>query len=260
MLTVTGLRVSYGRAVKALHKVDLQVPDGEVIAVLGANGAGKTTLMRAISGVLPRHRGRIDAGEIKLGDTRLDRLKPHGIVGHGIVQSPEGRGVFTTMTVEENLRTGTFSRRPGDFNATKKHVYDLFPILEKRARQRAGLLSGGEQQMLAIGRALIAHPRFLLLDEPSLGLAPQMVEQIATVIREIQAEGTAVLLVEQNAHMALEVSTAAVVLESGNVSLSGRSADLASNPEIQQLYLGHSPSHGPSEDFVARPSLTRWSA
>lgn len=114
--------------------------------------------------------------------------------------------------------------------------------------------------MLAIGRALIAHPRFLLLDEPSLGLAPQMVEQIATVIREIQAEGTAVLLVEQNAHMALEVSTAAVVLESGNVSLSGRSADLASNPEIQQLYLGHSPSHGPSEDFVARPSLTRWSA
>ncbi len=260
MLTVSGLRVSYGRAVRALHGVDLEIGDGEVVAVLGANGAGKTTLMRAISGVLARHRGRVDGGAVLLDGNALDLARPHRIVAQGIVQSPEGRRVFSSMTVEENLRTGTFSRRPGDHQATRKRIVGLFPVLAERSRQPAGLLSGGEQQMLAIGRALMAQPRFLLLDEPSLGLAPQMVRQIAEVVLQIKAQGTAVLLVEQNAHMALEVSTDAIVLESGAVSLRGSSRELASNAEVRQLYLGHAPAGVADVALTPQPSLARWSS
>ncbi|WP_219417916.1 ABC transporter ATP-binding protein [Pseudonocardia nigra] len=239
MLTVRGLSVRYGRSVRALEGVDVEVPADGVLAVLGGNGAGKSTLLRAVSGTLALHRGAITDGEIVFDGERIDRSSPAAVVRRGIVAVPEGRQVFARMTVEENLRTGGLGARSAAARSTARdRVRELFPALAERAGQRAGLLSGGEQQMLAIGRALMSGPRLLLLDEPSLGLAPQMVGRIAAIVREIHAQGTAVVLVEQNATMALQVADHAVALEVGRVALAGAAADLAASDEVQRLYLG----------------------
>jgi branched-chain amino acid transport system ATP-binding protein len=239
VLSVRELEVSYGGAVRALRGVTLDVPSAGVVAVLGSNGAGKSTLMRAVSGNLRGAGGAIGAGTIEFEGRRLNGRSPVAIVGAGVVQVPEGRRIFTRLTVEENLRIGGFSRRDRVAKAQDRaRVDELFPVLHDRRHQRAGLLSGGEQQMLAIGRALMASPRLLLLDEPSLGLAPQMVALIGRVVQTIHASGTAVLLVEQNATMALQVATHAVVLTVGEVSLAGPARELAADGRVRQLYLG----------------------
>jgi ABC-type branched-subunit amino acid transport system ATPase component len=245
LLRLHELDVSYAGAIRALRQVSLSVPDGAVVAVLGGNGAGKSTLLRAISGTLRFSQGAIDAGEIEFAGRRLDGADPADIVRAGVVQVPEGRRIFAELTVEENLRAGGLAVGRRERAATRDRVYDLFPVLRERRRQRAGLLSGGEQQMVAIGRALMARPRLLLLDEPSLGLAPRVVEQIGEVIAEINRQGTAVVLVEQNAAMALRVADLGFVLELGRVSLFGPARELAENDEVRDRYLGVAPSTGP---------------
>ena len=238
LLRVTDLAVSYG-GVRALRGLSLAVPAGEIVAVLGSNGAGKTTLLRAISGTLAMQRGTIDGGAIELEGANLVGRDPAAIVHAGVVQVPEGRRIFGELTVAENLRAGAWGRteRQGRDEAYAR-VYDLFPRLAERRGQRGALLSGGEQQMLAIGRALMAEPRLLLLDEPSLGLAPQMVERIAETVQAINRQGTAVVLVEQNAAMALEIADRATVLEVGEVAVEGSAADLARSDDVRERYLG----------------------
>jgi branched-chain amino acid transport system ATP-binding protein len=267
VLTVRGLRVRYGRSTAALHGVDLDVSADGVLAVLGSNGAGKSTLLRAVSGTLRMHRGAISGGDIRYDGHSLGKLDPAKIVRLGVVGVPEGRQVFARMTVEENLRAGGIGARSATERTTaRERVDELFPVLTERAKQRAGLLSGGEQQMLAIGRALMSAPRLLLLDEPSLGLAPKVVEQIGRTIREIHEQGTAVVLVEQNAVMALNVADHAVVLEVGRVALAGTAAELAASQDVQRLYLGgHAESQetADAEAATARArlagrTLTRW--
>ena len=238
-LEVRDLSVSYAGAVQALHGVSMDVPRGSVVAVLGSNGAGKSTLLRAISGTLGLEDGTIESGSISFEGRDTAGLDPAEIVRCGIVQVPEGRRIFGDLTVEENLRAGSLTvRDKAARQRARKRVHDLFPRLEERSSQRALLLSGGEQQMLAIGRALMSDPKVLLLDEPSLGLAPQVVEKIGEVIREINEQGTSVILVEQNANMALEVADDAYVLEVGSVTAHGRAAELAATTEIQERYLG----------------------
>lgn len=259
----------YGRSVGALEDVDIEVPGDGVLAVLGGNGAGKSTLLRAVSGTLGLHRGAVTSGEIVFDGERIDKLDPALVVRRGVVTVPEGRQVFARMSVEENLRAGGLGARSASVRSTARaRVHELFPVLSERAGQQAGLLSGGEQQMLAIGRGLMSGPRLLLLDEPSLGLAPQMVGRIAAIIREIHAQGTAVVLVEQNATMALQVADRAVALEVGRVALSGSAADLAASDEVQRLYLGgHAESAeqaaaeaSAAERHRAGRSLARWTA
>ena len=248
LLEVENLHVSYA-GVRALRGVSLTVHERGIVAVLGNNGAGKSTLLRAMSSVLKLQGGRVDEGAIRLHGKPLSD-DPAEIVRAGIVQVPEGRHVFADLTVEENLRAGGLStRRRAKRIEGRDRAFALFPRLEQRRTQRAGLLSGGEQQMLAIGRALMSEPRVLLLDEPSLGLAPQLVEQFAQVILQIREQGTAVVLVEQNAAMALEVSDHAYVLEVGSVSLHGPSEDLAASDEVRARYLGVAAeaAHGPAE-------------
>jgi branched-chain amino acid transport system ATP-binding protein len=262
MLSVRNLEVSYGGAVRALRGVSVEVRERGVVAVLGSNGAGKSTLLRAVSGVLPGVGGAIDGGTIEYAGTPLHGLTPAAIVGAGVVQVPEGRRIFTRLTVEENLRIGGFSRRDRVAKGrTRTRVFELFPILYDRRRQRAGLLSGGQQQMLAIGRALMAAPQLLLLDEPSLGLAPQVVGQIGEVVREINRQGTAVLLIEQNAAMALQVATHAFVLTVGQVSLAGTAAALAADERVRALYLsGDGDGDLSATERAPRSRLGRWVA
>jgi ABC-type branched-subunit amino acid transport system ATPase component len=238
ILEVEDLHVSYG-GVRALRGVSLGVPQGQIVAVLGNNGAGKSTLMRAISGTLALHRGTIDRGSVHLGDRQLAGLDPAKIVHQGVVQVPEGRRIFGELTVEENLRAGAFGRsdRAGTRDAHDR-VFELFPRLKERRSQRGALLSGGEQQMLAIGRALMSDPKVLLLDEPSLGLAPQLVDRIGDIIQQINQQGTAVVLVEQNAAMALKIAHRAYVLEVGQVALEGDARELAGRDEVREKYLG----------------------
>jgi ABC-type branched-subunit amino acid transport system ATPase component len=239
LLDVRDLRVSYAGAVRALHGVDVSVARGSVVAVLGSNGAGKSTLLRAISGTLPLEGGTVDGGSISFDGRDLSGVDAGSIVRAGLVQVPEGRRIFGDLTVEENLRAGALSVRDRTARAeARARVFDLFPRLEERRRQRGALLSGGEQQMLAIGRALMSDPRLLLLDEPSLGLAPQIVERIADVVREINRQGTSVILVEQNAAVALDVAQHAYMLEVGRISLSGPAKELAESDEVRQRYLG----------------------
>ena len=239
LLHVRDLAVSYARSVQALKGVSLSVPDGCVVSVLGVNGAGKSTLMRAISGTLALHGGAVQRGSIRFGEQELLKLTAADVARAGVVQVPEGRRVFAELTVEENLRAGGLAARSGAARReARARVLDLFPILAQRRSQRAGLLSGGEQQMLAIGRALMAGPRLLLLDEPSLGLAPMLVDQIGAVIAEINRQGTSVVLIEQNAAMALRVADLAYVLEVGEVSLAGRADELANSEEVRKRYLG----------------------
>ncbi len=233
MLLVKDLVVSYG-AVKALHGISLEVRQGEVVTLIGCNGAGKSTTLRAISGLI-----RARAGTVEFEGKPIHRTAPHEIVRLGIAQSPEGRGIFANMTVEENLELGAYTRSdPEAIASDREWALSLFPRLRERFRQNAGTLSGGEQQMLAIARALLTKPRLLLLDEPSLGLAPQVVQTIFKIIRDINAAGTTILLVEQNAHMALKVAHRAYVLEVGVIKMQGPAAELAASDEVRKAYLG----------------------
>ena len=233
MLELKNIAVSYG-AIKALHDVSLSVHEGEIVTLIGSNGAGKTTTLRAISGLVRAH-----TGDIIYQGKSIKTLPPHEIVKAGLVQSPEGRGVFPNMTVAENLELGAFTRHDRDgIERDKERALSLFPRLRERLSQMAGTLSGGEQQMLAMARALLARPKLLLLDEPSLGLAPQIVQVIFKIIREINESGTTILLVEQNAHMALNVAHRAYVLEVGRVTVSGKASELAASDEIRKAYLG----------------------
>ncbi len=231
MLEVKGLVVRYGR-IEALHGIDLQVPDRRMVSVIGSNGAGKTTLLNAVSGLLHPKSGGIFL------DGRPLPSAAHLTVAAGIVQVPEGRKVFSSLTVDENLTMGAHRAHRTDTRKTRRRIYEMFPLLRERAHQRAGTLSGGEQQMLAIGRGLMSSPRIMLLDEPSLGLAPKIVRQIADLIREINTEGTTIVLVEQNAHTALALAHYAYVLENGRVVLQGTGPDLANNPQVEAAYLG----------------------
>ncbi len=234
LLAVNDLHASYG-AIHALQGVSLTVAAGEVVTLIGSNGAGKSTLLRCISGLV-----RAAAGTIVFDKTvRLDLLPAHTIVAEGISQVPEGRMVFTNLSVRENLALGAYQRNDREeIRETLARVFALFPLLRERQGQSAATLSGGEQQMLAIGRALMARPQLLLLDEPSLGLAPIVVQKIFAIIREINAQGTAVLLVEQNAHMALRVAQRAYVLQTGRIVLSDSAENLLRNPEVRAAYLG----------------------
>ncbi|MEV6103981.1 ABC transporter ATP-binding protein [Streptomyces sp. NPDC051940] len=264
-LQVSELTVGYG-PVQALEGVSLDVPEGTVVAVLGGNGAGKTTLMRAVSRTLAFQGGSIRGGTVALGGRRLDRLSPDQVVKAGVVQVPEGRRVFARMSVADNLRAGALGASGGRRAAAAAldRVHELFPVLEERAGQPAGLLSGGEQQMLALGRALMGRPRLLLLDEPSLGLAPLMAERIAGAVREINAQGTSVLLVEQNAALALGVASHAYVLEVGRVTLAGSAAELTGSDEVRHRYLGvvDETAAADAEQAVSAsasaPALRRW--
>jgi branched-chain amino acid transport system ATP-binding protein len=235
VLEVSALRAGYGH-LDVLHDVALTVDRGEWVAVIGANGAGKSTLLNAVMGTVPRRSGRV----VHEG-TFLTRLRPAEIVRRGLALVPEGRQVFADMSVDDNLVLGTYPRRRAGragIGADLDRAFALFPILRQRRRQLAGTLSGGEQQMLAIARALMAAPRLLLLDEPSLGLAPLMVEEIYRSLRALHGEGTAILLVEQNAALALGVAGRAYVLVNGRVATAGSAADLASDPAVHQAYLG----------------------
>jgi branched-chain amino acid transport system ATP-binding protein len=241
ILKIDNLFVSYG-AIAALRGIHLSVQKGQVVTLIGANGAGKTTLLRTISGLLRPRSGSIEYrwedgnGSPPIG---LDRCPPHEIVRRGVIQVPEGRGIFLNLTVAENLRLGSLLRH--DTPAIERdltHVFELFPRLKERFHQSAGTLSGGEQQMLAIARGLMARPRLLLLDEPSLGLAPRLVQQIFEIIARINEEGMTILLVEQNAYMALRVAHQAYCLETGAVVLSGSARELAEHEQVKKAYLG----------------------
>ncbi len=238
-LAVANLEVVYNDVVLVLRGVSLDVPKGQIVALLGANGAGKTTLLRAVTGLLDIHRGRITKGSITLEGRDITRADPPEIVRAGIAQVMEGRRIFAELNVDENLRSGAARRRDRDgVAATYERVMELFPVLQARRKATAGYLSGGEQQMLAIGRALMADPRLLLLDEPSLGLAPLVVEQIRDIIVQVNEHGTSVLLVEQNATMALSIADDGYVLEHGRVVRDGQGAELLADKDIREFYLG----------------------
>ena len=233
MLNVTDLNVSYG-AIHALKGVTFNLEVGEIVAMIGANGAGKSTTLNTISGIL-----KPDCGTIELEGEDIGKITPAQIVQKGIVQVPEGRKIFTRMTVHENLELGAYSLDDKEEIETHmENVFKIFPRLEERQRQLGGTLSGGEQQMLAMGRGLMANPRILLLDEPSMGLAPILVKQIFEVIQDINEQGVSILLVEQNAHMALSIADRGYVLETGNVALSGDVEFLMENPLVKAAYLG----------------------
>jgi len=238
LLSVRDLTVRYGAAVTALDNVSLDVAPGSITAVLGGNGAGKTTLMRAISGTLSRHTGSVLGGDIRFAGTSLLPLATEKRTKAGVVQVPEGRRVFGRLTVTENLRVGRFGSTGGSRAGDLDHVFELFPALAERRKQRAALLSGGEQQMLAIGRALMASPKLLLLDEPTLGLAPLIIDQIVELLGRIRDEGTTLLLVEQNAGVALDLADTAYVFTIGTVALSGPAEALRSDDRVRRLYLG----------------------
>jgi len=233
LLELQNVDVHYG-AIHALRGVSFRVSKGEIVTLIGANGAGKTTTLRAVSGML-----RPSGGHIQYENVPIDGLKPHRLVARGLCHAPEGRGIFPNLTVLENLELGAFLRRDADGIAQDmERGFKLFPILRERATQMAGTLSGGEQQMLAIARALMARPRLLLLDEPSLGLAPTVVETIFNIIQEINKQGVTILLVEQNAHLALGIAHHGYVLETGTVVQSGTGTELLRSPEVRKAYLG----------------------
>jgi branched-chain amino acid transport system ATP-binding protein len=232
VLEVKGLRSAYGR-IEVLKGVNLDVQVGEVVALVGSNGAGKTTLLRALSGVQP-----ITGGEIHFNGARIDRLPPHLRVERGITQSPEGRQVFGPLTVEDNLRLGAYRRHDEEIQNDRDRVFSMFPVLAEKRHLLAGGLSGGQQQMLAIGRALMGRPKLLLLDEPSLGLSPLLVDQIFDAIVSLRRDGMTVLLVEQNASAALAIADRGYVLETGRVAASGTGSELLADPQVKAAYLG----------------------
>lgn len=233
MLEVKNLHVSYGM-IDAVKGIDFQVNDGEIVSLIGANGAGKTTTMHTLSGLL-----KAKEGTILLDGKDLTKVKANKIVGMGLVQVPEGRRVFTQMSVEENLQLGAYLRHDkSEIAKDFRHVYELFPRLEERKKQPAGTLSGGEQQMLAMARALMSKPKVLLMDEPSMGLSPLLVKEIFAIIKDINKAGTTIFVVEQNAKMALEIADHAYVMETGKIVLSGTGKELAASSEVQKAYLG----------------------
>ncbi len=233
MLSLKDVRVHYGK-VEVIKGISLEVGEGEIIALIGANGAGKTTTLRAISGLKTPTQG-----EIRFGGKRIDGLPPHAVVGLGIGHIPEGRRLFPHMTVLENLKVGGYLRPAKDWiRKDLEEIFQRFPILKARQRQKAGTLSGGEQQMLTIARALMARPRLLLLDEPSLGLAPRMLATIATIIQDINGRGVSIVLVEQNARLALKIAHRAYVLETGKIALEGTSHFLLADEHVKKAYLG----------------------
>ena len=233
LLEVENLCVCYG-AIEALRGISLRVEEGEVVTLIGANGAGKSTTLRTISGLLhPKN------GAIRFDGQAIEGWAPHCVVKSGLVQVPEGREIFANLTVDENLQLAAYLRKDkAAVHGDRERALNLFPRVRERLRQRAGTLSGGEQQMLAIARALVARPKLLMLDEPSLGLAPQLVQSIFKVIREINSEGTTILLVEQNANMALKVANRAYVIEVGEIRMEGAAAELAASDEVRKAYLG----------------------
>ncbi len=232
LLSVENLHVYYG-AIHAVKDVSLHVQEGEIVTLIGANGAGKSTVLNTISGLLkPR------SGKILFMDHNVTGVAPNKIVQTGLVQCPEGRRVFAKMTVEENLEMGAYTRPNTKFDDNLAHVYELFPRLKERRQQVSGTLSGGEQQMLAMGRALMSEPKLLMLDEPSMGLAPLLVEQIFEIIKSLHQTGSTILLVEQNAQMALQIADRAYVLESGRITLSGTGAELMASESVKRAYLG----------------------
>jgi branched-chain amino acid transport system ATP-binding protein len=232
LLEVADIHTRYG-TIEALKGVSLTVSDGEVVTLIGSNGAGKSTTLRSISGLTPA-----SSGTIRFAGREITRTAPQDIVSSGIALSPEGRHTFPRMTVRENLDLGAYKRRGPQVGEDLDRVYDLFPRLHERERQKAGTLSGGEQQMLAIGRALMARPRLLMLDEPSMGIAPILVQRIYETIGEINRSGVAILLVEQNANYALDISNRGYVLETGQIALADESSNLRANPDVQRAYLG----------------------
>ena len=232
LLSVNDIHVYYG-AIHAVKGVSLEVNEGEVVTLIGANGAGKSTVLNTISGLL-----RAKSGTIDFMGTPINTMAPNKIVQLGLAQCPEGRRVFAHMTVEENLEMGAYTRPNSTIEGNLEHVYELFPRLKERRKQVGGTLSGGEQQMLAMGRALMSKPKLLMLDEPSMGLAPILVEQIFDIIRELHAAGTTILLVEQNAQAALSVADRAYVLETGKISLTGTGAELMASDAVRKAYLG----------------------
>ena len=233
MLNVEKLNVHYG-VIHALKDVSMEVKEGEIVSLIGANGAGKTTLLQTISGLLKK-----TSGEVVFLGKSMNKVSAKNIVKEGITQVPEGRHIFSGMSVYENLLMGAYLRKDKDgIKADLQDIYQRFPILEKRSSQDASTLSGGEQQMLAMGRALMARPKILLLDEPSMGLAPILVKEIFNIIKDINEKGTTVLLVEQNAKMALSIADRAYVMETGNIVMTGTGAELVNSPEIQKAYLG----------------------
>ena len=233
MLKIENLHVSYG-GIQALRGISLEVPDGKIVTLIGANGAGKSTTLRTITGLVKASSGSIQWNGEELLGRSIDK-----IVGSGIAMSPEGRRVFADMSVLENLRIGAYLRKDkAGVEEDIQWVYSLFPRLEERSWQLAGTLSGGEQQMLAVGRALMSRPKLMMLDEPSLGLAPLVVQDIFSIIREINKQGVTVLLIEQNANMALKIADLAYVLETGNITMSGTGAELLANEKVREAYLG----------------------
>lgn len=232
MLEVRGLRAGYG-AVEVLRGIDFQVKAGEIIAVLGSNGVGKTTLNKVLSGVLP-----LSAGEVSFEGRRLNGLSPADIVEAGLIHVPEGRKIFPNMSVRENLELGSYRRARPRRAANLERVFTTFPRLRERMTQAAGTLSGGEQQMVAIGRGMMAEPKLLILDEPSLGLSPLLVEEMFALIQRLNAEGLPIMLVEQNVVQSLEMASRAYIIENGLVTLEGAAADIRSDPELKRAYLG----------------------
>ena len=232
LLEVDNINVYYG-AIHAIKGISFHVDEGEIVTLIGANGAGKTTTLDTVSGLL-----RSKTGDIRFQDQSIAHTPAHAIVKIGLAHVPEGRRVFTQMTVEENLEMGAFTRSKGEVEGSLQRVYELFPRLDERRRQVAGTLSGGEQQMLAMGRALMSRPRLMMLDEPSMGLAPILVEQVFEIIRSLHAAGTTILLVEQNAQMALSIADRAYVLENGQITLSGTGTELAQSEKVRKAYLG----------------------
>jgi len=238
MLNVTNLEVVYHSVVLVLKGVSLSVPEGQVVALLGPNGAGKTTTLRAITGLLDLHDGRITKGEIHLHGKGIAGMAPEKIVRRGVAQALEGRRIFADLTVEENLLAGAYTQWDARVRDDIDRFYTRFPILGARRKAKAGYLSGGEQQMLAIARALMARPRLLLLDEPSLGLAPKVVQEVAEFMRELRAEGMSILLVEQNASLALDICDFAYLMENGKIVLDGTAEELKKDQDIREFYLG----------------------
>ncbi len=232
MLKIDQLNVYYGN-IHAIKDISFEVNQGEIVSLIGANGAGKSTILKTVSGLL-----RPKTGTISFLNEPIQSVAPHKIVLKGLAQVPEGRRVFTQLTVEENLEMGGYTRKKSEVAPDLAHVYDLFPRLKERRRQTAGTLSGGEQQMLAMGRALMSHPKLLMLDEPSMGLAPLLVEQIFEIIQRLHEQGTTILLVEQNAQMALSIADRGYVLETGRIVLSAPANELLENDEVRKAYLG----------------------
>lgn len=238
LLSIENLQVKYG-TIQVIHGIDLHAGEGEIVAILGANGAGKSTTLLSISGLV-----KPSSGSIRFRGLPMHNRPAHAIVRQGIAQVPEGRRIFGTLTVRENLRLGAYASRDTEQMAkSEEWIYSLFPVLSERSSQLGGTLSGGEQQMLAIGRALMSRPKILLLDEPSLGLAPLLVKAIFQTLTEINASGVTILLVEQNARAALKLAHRAYVMELGKIVLEGNAADIVSNPEMQAAYLGGHVSH-----------------